>query len=69
MFDVAGTIGISGMLLIMAISAIRNTRKLYRQEPIPVGRPGAKERHEAFHFAGAKARLVKAACGADKSAR
>lgn len=69
MFDVAGTIGISGMLLIMAISAIRNTRKLYRQEPIPVGKPGAKERHEAFHFAAAKDRLAKTACGADKSAR
>lgn len=38
-FDVAGTIGISGMLLIMVISAIHNTMRLYRQEPIPVGKP------------------------------
>jgi archaetidylinositol phosphate synthase len=37
-FDVAGTIGISGMLLIMVISAIHNTARLYRQEPIPVGK-------------------------------
>jgi hypothetical protein len=39
-FDVAGTIGISGMLLIMVISALHNTMRLYRQEPIPVGKPG-----------------------------
>lgn len=43
-FDVAGTIGISGMLLIMAISAVHNTVRLYRQEPVPAGKglPGAK---------------------------
>jgi hypothetical protein len=39
LFDVAGTIGISGMLLIMVISAVHNTVRLYRQEPIPVGKP------------------------------
>lgn len=39
LFDVAGTIGISGMLLIMVISAVHNTLRLYRQEPIPVGKP------------------------------
>ena len=39
LFDVAGTLGISGMLLIMVISAIHNTVRLYRQEPIPVGKP------------------------------
>jgi archaetidylinositol phosphate synthase len=39
LFDVGGTLGISGMLLIMVISAIQNTRRLYRQEPIPGGRP------------------------------
>jgi phosphatidylglycerophosphate synthase len=39
LFDVGGTLGISGMLLIMVISAIRNTVRLYRQEPIPVGKP------------------------------
>src|SRR5215831_12486538 len=39
LFDVAGTLGISGMLLIMVISAARNTVRLYRQEPIPAGKP------------------------------
>ena len=34
LFDVAGTIGISGMLLIMVISAVHNTLRLYRQEPV-----------------------------------
>jgi len=43
-FDVAATIGISGMLLIMVISAVRNTVRLYRQEPVPVGRPGARQK-------------------------
>jgi len=38
-FDVAGTIGISGMLLIMVISVVHNTIRLYRQEPIPIGKP------------------------------
>jgi hypothetical protein len=36
---VAGTLGISGMLLIMVISAVRNTVRLYRQELIPAGKP------------------------------
>ena len=31
LFDVAGTLGISGMLLIMVISAVRNTIRLYRK--------------------------------------
>jgi len=35
LFDVGGTMGISGMLLIMVISVIHNTVRLYRQEPIP----------------------------------
>jgi hypothetical protein len=39
LFDVAGTMGISGMLLIMVISAVRNTVRLYREEPIPAGKP------------------------------
>lgn len=39
LFDVAGTLGISGMLLIMVISAIRNTARLYQEEPLPVGKP------------------------------
>jgi phosphatidylglycerophosphate synthase len=39
LFDVGGTLGISGMLLVMVISAIHHTVRLYRQEPIPVGKP------------------------------
>jgi len=35
LFDVGGTMGISGMLLILCISVIRNTIKLYRREPLP----------------------------------
>jgi archaetidylinositol phosphate synthase len=38
-FDVAGSLGISGMLLIMFISAIQNTIRLYRHEPLPVSKP------------------------------
>ena len=38
LFDVAGTLGFSGMLLIMIISAVRNTMRLYRQEPLPVSK-------------------------------
>jgi archaetidylinositol phosphate synthase len=45
LFDVAGTLGISGMLLIMVISAVRNTIRLYREEPIPVGKPLSTEKH------------------------
>jgi archaetidylinositol phosphate synthase len=39
LLDVAGTLGISGMLLIMVISAVRNTIRLYREERVPVGKP------------------------------
>jgi phosphatidylglycerophosphate synthase len=35
LFDVGGTIGISGMFLILLISVVRNTMKLYRREPLP----------------------------------
>src|SRR5205807_2324162 len=35
LFDVAGTIGISGMLVILLISVTQNTVKLYRREPLP----------------------------------
>ena len=34
LFDVAGTMGISGMLLLLLISVIKNTTKLYRKEPL-----------------------------------
>ncbi len=40
LFDVAGTMGISGMLLVLFISITRNTVRLYRVEPIP--QPGAR---------------------------
>jgi phosphatidylglycerophosphate synthase len=40
LFDVAGTMGISGMLLVLLISVARNTVRLYRAEPIP--QPGAR---------------------------
>jgi archaetidylinositol phosphate synthase len=35
LFSVGGTIGISGMVLILLISAIQHSMKLYRQEPVP----------------------------------
>jgi len=35
LFDVAGTIGISGMFAILLISVVQNTTKLYRREPLP----------------------------------
>lgn len=35
LFDVGGTMGISGMLLILFISVAQNTAKLYRREPLP----------------------------------
>jgi len=35
LFDIGGTVGISGMLLILAISVAQNTAKLYRREPLP----------------------------------
>lgn len=35
LFDVGGTIGISGMLLVLVISVAQNTARLYRQEPLP----------------------------------
>lgn len=34
LFDVGGIIGISGMLLVLVISVARNTRRLYRREPL-----------------------------------
>jgi len=35
LFDIGGTIGISGMFLILIISVVQNTTKLYRREPLP----------------------------------
>ena len=39
LFDVGGTMGISGMLLLLLISVIKNTTKLYRNEPLPETTP------------------------------
>lgn len=39
LFDVGGTMGISGMLLILVISAVQNTMRLYRREPLVKRRP------------------------------
>ena len=50
LFSVAGTLGISGMMLVLVISVVQHTLRLYRQEQIPktnlwplslVSRPGA----------------------------
>lgn len=35
LFDVGGTIGIAGMLVIMLVSAARHTAQLHREEPLP----------------------------------
>jgi phosphatidylglycerophosphate synthase len=35
LFDIGGTIGISGMMLVLIISVVRNTAKLYQREPLP----------------------------------
>lgn len=35
LFDVGGTMGITGMLALLLISVIQNTAKLYRREPLP----------------------------------
>jgi archaetidylinositol phosphate synthase len=38
LFDVGGTIGISGMMLVLLISIVQNTVRLYRREPLPNAR-------------------------------
>ena len=35
LFDVGGAVGVAGMAVTLAVNAIRNTRLLYRLEPIP----------------------------------
>ena len=35
LFDVAGTVGFSGMMLVAFVSIMQHTVKLYRREPIP----------------------------------
>jgi archaetidylinositol phosphate synthase len=63
LFDVGGTLGISGMLLIMVISVIHNTVRLYRQEPIPAGKRVKKDGEGGLLAAG------KAAQFSDESAQ
>lgn len=47
LFDVGGTIGIAGMLLILVMSVIRNTLKLYRREPLSLQRMQRNETRTA----------------------
>jgi hypothetical protein len=35
LFDVGGVIGMAGMSLMLVVFSIRNTRALYRAEPLP----------------------------------
>ncbi len=56
LMSVAGTIGISGMFLIMVISAIHNTMRLYREEPIPY-KPAATKRSSEEKAGGALTRM------------
>lgn len=44
LFDVGGTMGITGMVALLLISVVRNTVKLYRREPLPSPRsPRSRE--------------------------
>lgn len=51
LFDIGGTLGISGMLLILCISVIRNTVRLYRREPLPEAVRAARKRRERAQLA------------------
>jgi archaetidylinositol phosphate synthase len=42
LFDVGGAIGAVGLVVTFIVSAVRNTRRLYREEPLPA-RPAASE--------------------------
>jgi hypothetical protein len=52
LFDVGGTLGIAGMLLVMVISVAQHTIKLYRQEPLPGGRKPADDQKSSHLFVG-----------------
>ncbi|HYL93297.1 MAG TPA: CDP-alcohol phosphatidyltransferase family protein [Alphaproteobacteria bacterium] len=52
LFNVAGTIGIAGMLLVMVISVAQHTATLYRQEPLPGRRKPADDHKSAHLFVG-----------------
>ena len=48
LFDIGGAIAVVGLLATFVISAIRNTRTLYRAEPLPrTAKPGIELRTEA----------------------
>jgi phosphatidylglycerophosphate synthase len=49
LFDVGGAIGIAGMAVILMISVIRNTKRLYDKEPMPELPEAAVERRRARH--------------------
>lgn len=51
LFDVGGTMGISGMALVLLISVVRNTWKLYRREPLPEAIEAARERRRSSQMA------------------
>ncbi len=42
-FDIGGTMGISGMLLVLCISVVQNTVRLYRREPLQEAVRAAQE--------------------------
>src|SRR5260370_984575 len=48
LFNVGATIGISGMFLILLVSVIQNTIRLYRREPLPESSsPSGQQKPEA----------------------
>jgi archaetidylinositol phosphate synthase len=51
LFDVGGTMGISGMLLVLFISVAQHTARLYRREPLPQAATAARERRERTQLA------------------
>ncbi|HMF92235.1 MAG TPA: hypothetical protein VKL40_16440 [Candidatus Angelobacter sp.] len=64
LFDVAGTIGIAGMLLVLLISVAKNTLRLYRREPLPQTRKPAHQslRHSTQATKICTSILIVAAC-------
>jgi archaetidylinositol phosphate synthase len=51
LFDVGGTMGISGMMLVLLISVIRNTARLYQREPLPEAVQAAREKRRGAQLA------------------
>jgi phosphatidylglycerophosphate synthase len=63
LFDVGGTVGISGMMIVLLISLIQNTVKLYRREPLPkletkIETAGTKMALESSEEVGLNNRLI-----------